>query len=89
LIRSPEYRGGLFSSRDKNKETFKCPRFSGNAKDWKLWNKGFQRYLSIWDLEYVLLPDFFDEMPLSADKIWDNKLVYYLLDDTTSWFITH
>ncbi len=41
-------------SQDKIKQTFKCPRFSGNAKDWKAWNKGFQRYLSIWDLGYVL-----------------------------------
>jgi hypothetical protein len=70
-------------SQDKIKQTFKCPRFSGNTKDWKLWNKGFQRYLSIWDLEYVLLPDFFDDLPLSSAKVNDNKLVDYILEDAT------
>ncbi len=70
-------------SQDKIKQTFKCPKFSGNAKDWKLWNKGFQRYLSIWDIDYVLLPNFYDERPLSAKKINDNKLVYFILEDAT------
>ena len=68
---------------DKIKQSFKCPRFSGQPKDWKLWNKGFQRYLSIWDLEYVLDPDFFFEVPFPQKKIDDNKLVYYILEDAT------
>jgi hypothetical protein len=68
---------------DKIKQSFKCPRFSGNPKDWKLWNKGFQRFLSIWDLEYVLDPDFFDEVPFPQSKIKDNKLVFYILEDAT------
>jgi hypothetical protein len=70
-------------SQDKIKQTFKCPRFSGNVKDWKAWNKGFQRYLSIWDLGYVLHPDFFDDFPLSEQRVNDNKLVYFLLEDAT------
>ena len=70
-------------SQDKIKQTFKCPRFSGNAKDWKAWNKGFLRFLSIWDLEHVLDPSFFDELPLSSQKVSDNKLVYYVLEDAT------
>ncbi len=28
---------------DKIKQSFKCPRFSGNAKDWKIWNKGVDK----------------------------------------------
>jgi hypothetical protein len=48
-----------------------------------LWDKGFQRYLSIWDLDYVLNPDFFDEVPFPQTKIDDNKLVYYILEDAT------
>ncbi len=56
-------------SHDKIKQNFKCPRFSGLTKDWKLWDKGFQRYLSIWDLDYVLQPDFFDEVPFPQSKI--------------------
>ncbi len=48
-----------------------------------MWDKGFQRYLSIWDLDYVLNPDFFDEVPFPQRKINDNKLVYYILEDAT------
>jgi hypothetical protein len=70
-------------SQDKIKQTFKCPRFSGNAKDWKTWNKGFTRYLSIWDLEHVLHPGFFDAFPLSTQDVNDNKLVYFILEDAT------
>jgi hypothetical protein len=33
---------------DKIKQNFKCPKFSGQSKDWKTWNTGFMRYLSIW-----------------------------------------
>jgi len=39
------------------------------------------RYLSIWDLEYVLYPEFFDDIPLSPTKIRDNKMVYYIIED--------
>ncbi len=83
-LRQTQYRdpGGGFDapkSQDKIKQTFKCPRFSGHSKDWKLWDKGFQRYLSIWDLDYVLQPDFFDDVPLPAQKLNDNKLVYFIL----------
>jgi hypothetical protein len=70
-------------SQDKIKQTFKCPRFFGNAKDWKTWNKGFTRYLSIWDLEHVLDPGFFDAFPLSTQHVIDNKLVYFILEDAT------
>jgi viroplasmin and RNaseH domain-containing protein len=82
-ISQPDHRVGPIPSQDKIKQAFKCPRFSGNAKDWKIWNKGFQRYLSIWDLDHVLHPDFFDNLPLSFDQVRDNKLVYYLLEDAT------
>jgi hypothetical protein len=69
------------SSYDKLRQAFKCPRFSGQAKEWKQWNKGFMRYLSIWDLEYVIDPDF-SVYPLSPDKKRDNKLVYYIIEDS-------
>jgi hypothetical protein len=39
------------------------------------------RYLSIWDLEYVIDPDF-SVYPLSPDKKRDNKLVYYIIEDS-------
>jgi hypothetical protein len=67
---------------DKLKQSFKCPRFSGQTKEWKTWNKGFMRFLSIWDLDYVLDPEFLDELPLSSTKKRDNKMVYYIIEDS-------
>jgi hypothetical protein len=76
--------GGMNNrSYDKLKQTFKCPKFTGFPKDWKVWNKGFQRYLSIWELDHVLDKDFFTEVPLNKAKLRDNKLVYYILEDAT------
>ena len=67
---------------DKIKQSFKCPRFSGQQKDWKQWNKGFVRYLSIWDLEHVLDPDFVEDgYPLPANKQQENKMVFLILED--------
>jgi hypothetical protein len=68
-------------SYDKIRGNFKCPRFSGQAREWKQWDKGFLRYLSIWDLDYVLDPSFFDYLPLSFEQRRDNKLVYYVIED--------
>jgi hypothetical protein len=72
----------LSRSYDKIRQSFKCPRFSGQAREWKQWNKGFMRYLSIWELEYVLLPEFFDDLPLPPTKVRDNKIVYYIIEDS-------
>ena len=69
-------------SYDKIRQNFKCPKFTGQARDWKMWDKGFWRYLSIWELDYVLDPSFFDVMPLSAEKRRDNKLVYFVIEDS-------
>ena len=66
---------------DKIRQTFKCPKFSGQGKDWKMWDKGFNRYLSIWELDHVINPEFFDHLPLSVVQRRDNKMVYYILED--------
>ncbi len=63
-------------SYDRIRQNFKCPKFSGKPKDWKVWGKGLQRYLSIWELQHVLDPDFL-VMPLSQAHHRDNKLLYY------------
>jgi hypothetical protein len=42
------------------------------------------RYLSIWDLDYVLDPDFCNEMPLTPEKKRDNKMVFYIIEDSVS-----
>jgi hypothetical protein len=68
-------------SYDKIRQSFKCPRFSGQAREWKAWDKGFLRYLSIWELDYVLDPAFFDVMPLNPNQRRDNKLVYFVIED--------
>jgi len=68
-------------SYDKIRQSFKCPRFSGQAREWKQWDKGFVRYLSIWDLDYVIDPEFYDVLPLSAAQRRDNKLVYFIIED--------
>jgi hypothetical protein len=66
---------------DKLRQSFKLPKFTGNAKDWKLWNQGLMRYLSIWNLDHVTDPDFADSLPLTTDQRRDNKLVFYILED--------
>ena len=71
----------LDKSFDKLRQSFKLPKFTGNAKDWKLWNQGLMRYLSIWNLDHVTDPDFADSLPLTPDQVRDNKLVYYILED--------
>ncbi len=72
---------GLSKSFDKLRQNFKCPKFTGQAKDWKLWNQGLMRFLSIWELDHVTDPDFFDELPLSSTQRRDNKMVFYILEE--------
>ena len=84
---SDDHRGDQLDARpissgsyDKIRQAFKCPRFSGQSREWKQWNKGFMRYLSIWELDYVLDPSFFDG-PQTVTKKRDNKMVYYIIED--------
>jgi hypothetical protein len=71
---SPSHDHGAGSrSFDKIRQSFKCPRFSGQTKEWKNWNKGFMWYLSIWELEHVVQPDFLDMVPLTSEKLRDNN----------------
>jgi hypothetical protein len=69
-------------SYDQIRQSFKCPQFTGQAKDWKPWDKGFKRYLAIWELDYVLDPSFFDQLPLTPEQRRDNKLIYFVLEDS-------
>jgi hypothetical protein len=75
-------KSGLDSkSYDRIRQNFKCPKFSGKVKDWKSWDQGLKRYLSIWELDHVLDPDFFSILPLDQYQSRDNKLVYYILEE--------
>ena len=69
-------------SYDKIRQSFKCPRFSGLPKDWKMWDKGFKRYLSIWELDYVLDPSFFDHLPQAPAQRRDSKLRYFVIEES-------
>jgi hypothetical protein len=71
-------------SYDKIRQSFKCTKFNGNAREWKTWNKSLMRFLSIWELDYVLDPNFLDVLPLNEMQRRDNKLVYYIIEDAVS-----
>ncbi len=59
-------------SYDRIRQTFNCSKFSGKTKDWKLWDKGLHRYLSIWELNELILANSIKLSPqgyLSKDSI--------------------
>jgi hypothetical protein len=64
--------------------TFKLPKFDGVSKNWKTWDRAFQRFLGLHQLDHVL-----DDVFLAT--IWDvpgakeaNKFVYFLLEDSVA-----
>ncbi len=61
--------------------TFKLPKFDGNARQWKTWDKTFVRYLSGHQLDFVLEESFLAILPLSTRDFGANKMVYYILED--------
>jgi hypothetical protein len=69
------------TSNDKLRGTFKCPKFLGDARHWKNWNKGFVRFLAIQVLDHVVAEGF---KALTSVHQEDNKLVYYVLEDAVS-----
>ena len=69
------------TSNDKLRGTFKCPKFLGDARHWKNWNKGFVRFLAIQVLDHVVAEGF---KALTFAHQEDNKLVYYVLEDAVS-----
>jgi hypothetical protein len=60
---------------------FKLPKFDGNARYWKTWDKTFVRYLSIHQLDFVIEETFLTNLPLSTRDFSANKMVYYILED--------
>ena len=72
---------------DKIRSSFKYKQFSGTSRDgrhFKTWHRIMLRYLSIQRLDHVLREDFAEVLPLSASDFEDNKLVYYILEDSVS-----
>jgi hypothetical protein len=60
---------------------FKLPKFDGNSRYWKTWEKNFVRFLSIHQLDFVIEESFLDHLPLSPRDFGANKMVYYILED--------
>ncbi len=71
------------AAHDKLRSGFRCPKFLGEARNWKVWNKGFIRFLSIQNLDHVIEETFMDE-PLTIPLQEENKLVYYIIEDAVS-----
>jgi len=64
--------------------SFKLPKFDGVSKNWKTWDRSFQRFLGLHQLDHVLEDGF-------LATIWDvpgakeaNKFVYFLLEDSVA-----
>jgi hypothetical protein len=68
---------------ERLRSTFKCPKFLGEARHWKLWNQGFVRFLSINQLDHVIEEDFL-KASLTPELQDENKLVYYILEESVS-----
>ncbi len=74
----PPQRGG--GANDKLRASFKLPRFNGDARHWKAWNKIFVRFIAIQLSDHVL-DETFKQHTLTNELHEDNKLVYYLFED--------
>jgi hypothetical protein len=64
--------------------SFKLPKFDGAARNWKAWDRAFQRFLGLHQLDHVLEEDF-------PTRIWENpgakksnKIVFFLLEDAVA-----
>jgi hypothetical protein len=68
---------------EKLRSAFKCPKFLGEARHWKVWNQGFVRFLSINRLDHVI-EEAFLVTSLTVSHQEDNKLVYYILEDAVA-----
>jgi hypothetical protein len=62
LIQTPSYLGSKILG------NFKLPKFDGNARYWKMWDKNFIRFLSIHQLDFVIEGSFLDLLPLTHTK---------------------
>ena len=71
------------STTDKLRSTFKCPKFLGEVRGWKVWNQGFVRFLSINNLDHVIEEGFLTRA-MTLDLQADNKLVYYIIEEAVA-----
>jgi hypothetical protein len=64
--------------------SFKLPKFDGAARNWKVWDRAFQRFLGLHQLDYVLDEDFPTRLWSDPGAKESNKLVFFLLEDAVA-----
>jgi hypothetical protein len=64
--------------------TFKLPKFDGVGRSWKLWEKSFQRFLGLHQLDYVLEENFLELLWTNPGAKAANKLVFFLIEDAVA-----
>ena len=61
----------------KLRASIKLPAFSGRSEDWKRWARALQGYLSVNELDGILIEGYLTSQSFSYI---DNKFVYYVID---------
>ncbi len=64
--------------------SFKLPKFDGNARSWKAWDKAFQRFLGLHQLDQVLEEDFLLTVWAVQGARESNKIVFFLIEDAVA-----
>ena len=64
--------------------TFKLPKFDGASKNWKTWDRAFQRFLGLHQLDHVLEDGFLATVWNVPGAKEANKFVYFLLEDSVA-----
>ena len=64
--------------------TFKLPKFDGVSKNWKTWDRAFQRFLGLHQLDHVLESGFLSTVWNVPGAKEANKMVYFLLEDAVA-----
>jgi hypothetical protein len=64
--------------------TFKLPKFDGVGRSWKLWEKSFQRFLGLHQLDYVLEENFPELLWVNPGAKAANKMVFFLIEDAVA-----
>ena len=64
--------------------SFKLPKFDGVARSWKAWDKAFQRFLGLHQLDHVLEEDFLQTVWTVQGARESNKIVFFLIEDAVA-----
>ncbi len=64
--------------------SFKLPKFDGVARSWKAWEKSFQRFLGLHQLDHALEEDFLEILWVAPGAKAANKMVFFLIEDAVA-----